>query len=198
MKPIIKCSIAFLFVVMVSPSLHAAPPTWKIDTAHSNLCFSVRHIYSSIRGSFDDFKGTVKFSPENLTGGSIELEAKVGSINTGHTKRDGHLNSDDFFASKQYPVMTFKSTAVKRGKGNQYLVEGKLTIKDVTKSVSVPFTFFGVKDHPLDKKAQVAGLEARMTIDRLAYHVGTGKFYKIGAVGKDVDVLITLELTREK
>jgi polyisoprenoid-binding protein YceI len=198
MKPYLRCLTTFLLALIISTPLYAAPPTWKIDPAHSHLYFSVRHIYSTVRGSFDDFKGTVKFSHEDLMGGSIELEAKVGSINTGNTKRDSHLNSDEFFASSKYPLMTFKSTAVKHVKGNQYLVEGKLTIKDVTKSVSVPVTFLGIKDHPLDKKSQVAGLEARMTIDRLAYHVGNGKFYKMGVIGKDVDVLITFEVMREK
>ena len=65
-------------------------------------------------------------------------------------------------------------------------------------SVSVPFTLLGTKDNPFDDKSEVAGFEARLTIDRLAYHVGSGKYYDMGVVGKEVDVLITLEVTRRK
>jgi polyisoprenoid-binding protein YceI len=94
--------------------------------------------------------------------------------------------------------MSFKSSAVKHVKDNQYLVEGKMTVKDVSETVSVPFTLLGVKVAPFDDKLEVAGFEARMTIDRLAYHVGGGKFADMGVVGKEVDVLITLEVTRKK
>ena len=94
--------------------------------------------------------------------------------------------------------MTFKSTAVEHVKDDQYLVKGKMTVKDVSKTVAVPFTFMSTKTHPFDYKSEVAGFEARMTIDRLDYHVGGGKFYDMGVVGKTVDVLITLEVTRKK
>jgi polyisoprenoid-binding protein YceI len=73
-----------------------------------------------------------------------------------------------------------------------------MTIKDVSQTVWVPFTLLGVTTHPFDAKSEVAGFEAQMTIDRLSCHVGNGKFYKMGVVGKDVDVLITMEVTRKK
>ena len=94
--------------------------------------------------------------------------------------------------------MTFKSSAVKHVKDNQYTVEGKLTVKDVSKSISVPFTFFGIKDFPFDPKSEVSGFEAHLTIDRMAYNVGGGKFYDMGVLGKEVDVLITMEALRKK
>jgi polyisoprenoid-binding protein YceI len=82
--------------------------------------------------------------------------------------------------------------------GDQYVVKGTMTIKDVSKTVSVPFTFFGIKQSPFDKGSVVTGFEARMAIDRLEYNVGTGKFYEMGVIGKDVDVLISFEATRKK
>lgn len=94
--------------------------------------------------------------------------------------------------------MTFKSSAVKHVKDNDYVVEDKMTVKDVSQTVAVPFTFMGTTAHPFEKNAEVAGFEAQMTIDRLAYHVGGGKFYDMGVVGKDVDVLISLEVLRKK
>lgn len=198
MKTIARLSAVFLMVVIFSTQAIAAAPKWDLDPAHSGIYFGIDHIYSTVRGYFEGFKGTVMFSPDDLAGSRLDFEVDVKSINTGNTKRDGHLNSEDFFDSKKFPTMSFTSTAIKHVKDNQYLVEGKMTVKDVSEAVSVPFTLLGVKAHPFDDKSDVAGFEARMTIDRLAYHVGGGKFYDMGVVGKDVEVLITLEVTRKK
>jgi polyisoprenoid-binding protein YceI len=198
MKTMMKLVAVFLFALFLSSQAMAAAPKWELDPAHSGIYFSVNHIYSTTRGYFEDFKGTLMFAPDDLEGSRFDFEVAVKSINTGNSKRDGHLNSGDFFDSKKFPTMTFASTAVKHVKDNQYIVEGKMTVKDVSQTVSVPFTLLGVKVHPFDDKSEVAGFEAHMTIDRLAYHVGGGKFYDMGVVGKDVDVLITLEVTRKK
>ncbi|MEE4113976.1 MAG: YceI family protein [Desulfobacteraceae bacterium] len=88
--------------------------------------------------------------------------------------------------------------AVNHVKDNPYLVEGTMTVKDVSMEVAVPFTLLGVKPHPFDDQSEVAGFEASMTIDRLAYHLGGGKFADMDVVGKKVDVRITLEVTRKK
>jgi polyisoprenoid-binding protein YceI len=198
MKKYIKFTAVFLFTLIFSAQAYAEPPKWELDPAHSSIYFSVHHIFSTVRGNFENFKGKVMFSPDDLAGSQFDFDVKVKSINTGNSKRDGHLNSGEFFESKKYPQMTFKSTSFKHVKDDQYLIEGEMTVKDVNKTISVPFTFFGTKSHPFDNKSEVAGFEARITIDRLAYHVGGGKFYDMGVVGKDVDVLITLEVTREK
>jgi polyisoprenoid-binding protein YceI len=198
MKTIVNLSAVFLFVLLFSSQASAAAPQWELDSAHSGIYFGINHIYSTVRGHFEDFEGTVMFSPDDLAGSRFDFEVDVKSINTGNSKRDGHLNSADFFDSKKFPTMSFKSTAVKHVKGNQYLVEGTMTVKDVSEAVSVPFMLLGAKTHPFDDKSEVAGFEARMTIDRLAYHVGGGKFADMGVVGKEVDVLITLEVTRKK
>ena len=128
----------------------------------------------------------------------MALEVRVRSINTNHGKRDGHLLSDEFFDARNYPLMTFRSTGIEHVEGDAYTLEGMLTVKDVSKRVKVPFKFFGVKQNPFNPKEEVAGFEARMTIDRLAYHVGNGKFYKMGVVGKEVNILISLEVIRKK
>ena len=78
------------------------------------------------------------------------------------------------------------------------MVEGNLTVKDVTKPVAILFTCFGTQDNPFDPKVTVTGFEAHFTIDRLAYGVGNGKFLKMGVVGQEVDVVISTEMTRKK
>jgi polyisoprenoid-binding protein YceI len=198
MNTIYKRFAIFFFVLLISTPVFAKAPQWEVDPAHSAIYFSVNHIYSTTRGYFEDFKGTVLFSPDDLAGSRFDFEVDVKSINTGNSKRDGHLGSADFFDSGKYPKMTFTSTAVKHVKDNQYVVEGRMTVKDVTQTIAVPFTLLGVTAHPFDKKSEVAGFEAQLTIDRLAYHVGGGKFYDMGVVGKDVDVLITMEAIRKK
>jgi polyisoprenoid-binding protein YceI len=95
--------------------------------------FSIDHIYSTVRGHFDKFEGTVMFSPDDLANSRFDFEVEIDSVNTNNSKRDRHLNSADFFDSKKFPTMTFKSRAIKHVKDNQYTVEGTLTIKDVSK-----------------------------------------------------------------
>lgn len=198
MKLVIKrMTVLLVLMVLISPA-HAAGPEWKLDPSHSGIFFEIDHIYSATRGYFEKFNAKVIFTPDNLGGSSFDFKVEVKSINTGNSKRDGHLQTEEFFEAKKFPVMTFKSAAIKKAEGDQYLVEGTMTIKDVSKNLSVPFTFYGVKPHPFDEKSEVAGFEARMTIDRLEYNVGSGKYYEMGVVGKDVDVLISFEATRKK
>jgi polyisoprenoid-binding protein YceI len=187
-----------LFTLTFIMQAQAIGSDWKLDPAHSGIYFEIDHIYAATRGYFEDFDGKVIFDPDNLDGSSFDFKVEVDSINTGNSKRDGHLEAEEFFAAKKYPVMTFKSSAVKHAEGDQYLVEGTMTVKDVSRSVLAPFTFFGIKQNPFDKDSEVAGFEARMAIDRLEYNVGTGKYYEMGVIGKDVDVLISFEATRKK
>ena len=170
---------------------------WEIVKAHSNIYFDVRHTYVTVRGQFDDFSGAVKFYPDNMTVSSVKFEVKTKSINTGIPNRDNHLRSEEFFAVNKYPFMIFKSTGVKLKEGNQYTLEGNLTIKGKTNKVVVPFNYFGTRENPLKKGQMVAGFETRFTIDRLEYQVGPGKFFEMGVIGRNVDILITLEVLKE-
>jgi polyisoprenoid-binding protein YceI len=98
-----------------------------------------------VRGHFDEYEGTVVFSPDDLENSRFDFEVEIDSIDTNNSKRDRHLNSADFFDSKKYPTMSFKSHAVKHVNDNQYSVEGTLTIKDVSKRYRCPLRIFGKK-----------------------------------------------------
>jgi polyisoprenoid-binding protein YceI len=198
MKRITLLSIAIVLLMSLGANPYGASPNWNIDPVHSGFYFGVQHIYATVNGFFQKYDGTIQFDPDNLKDSRVALEARVKSINTNHGKRDGHLLSDEFFDAKKYPVMTFESTSIEHVEGNAYTVEGVLTIKGVSKKVKVPATFFGMRDNPFNPKEEVAGFEARMTIDRLAYNVGNGKYYKMGVIGKEVDILISLEAIRRK
>ncbi|KPK36131.1 MAG: hypothetical protein AMK70_03440 [Nitrospira bacterium SG8_35_1] len=192
-----KTVLLLLFVLVLGP-LQAAAQQWNLDTVHTNFYFDVKHTYATVRGQFMDFSGDVYFDPDNPGKSRFDFVIKVDSVDTKVGKRDTHLRSPDFFDTTKYPLMTFRSSKVTDGGDNTYIAEGKLTIKDVSRDVALEFVYHGQKDNPLKPGEIVAGLDARLTIDRLAYHVGDGKFYKMGVVGKDVDILLTLELLRDR
>ena len=143
-----------------------------------------------------EFTGDVNFDPDKPALSRFDFDINVDSIDTNVGKRDTHLRSPDFFDAGRYPHITFKSSKVTKGEGNKYLVEGMLTIKDVSRDIVLPFDYHGQKENPAKPGETVAGLDARLTIDRLEYHVGDGKFYKLGIVDKDVDIYVTLEMLR--
>ena len=194
MKRILFC---LLFLSVLLP-VQALSQQWNLDPAHTNFFFEVKHTYAAVRGQFTQFTGDVYFDPDNPATGRFDFVIKVDSVDTKIGKRDTHLRSPDFFDAKKFPEMVFKSSKVTKVGDNTFLVEGKLTIKDVTKDLVLEFAYLGQKDNPVKPGQLVAGLDASLTIDRLQYHVGDGKFYKMGVVGKDVDILITLELLRKK
>jgi len=183
-------------VLVISSFAFAAAEKWEIDKNHSGVYFDVRHTYATVRGQFDDFSGALQFDPDNLSLSSVVLEVSTKSINTQIANRDNHLRSEEFFAVNQYPTMTFQSTGVQPKEGNQYLLEGNLSIKGKTRKVTIPFTYFGKRENPLRKGQQVAGFEARFSIDRLDYGVGPGKYYEMGVIGNRVDILIALEVLK--
>ena len=192
-----KILIVFLALMIIAPG-QALSNEWKMDGSHSGVMFDIKHIYSTVRGQFTDFSGSVFFDPDNPEKSRCEFVVKTDSINTQIGKRDNHLRSGDFFDTKKYPEMVFKSSRVTPTGDNRYTLEGKMTIKGVTKEMRLEFVFLGQKEKPGKKNIMVAGFETRFTVDRLAFNVGGGKFYEMGVVDKDVDVLISLEMTRNK
>ena len=120
------------------------------------------------------------------------------SVDTGISKRDKHLLSDDFLDASRYPMITFTSKSVTKAEGNTYNVNGTLTIKDVSTDLVLPLTYGGRKDHALAPGMEVVGFNGTLTLDRLAYNVGDGKYYTMGVVGKDVDILVTIEAMGKK
>jgi polyisoprenoid-binding protein YceI len=198
MRQVIKTIIFLVAAILFSGFTQAAPVEWNIDKAHSNFYFDIRHIFSTIRGSFDGFTGKVLIDSEKPEASSVTFDVEVKSVNTGINQRDNHLRTKDFFDAGKFPLMKFKSTSVKQVEGNKYVMTGDFTIKDVTKTIEVPFTYLGVKDNPSKQGELVSGFDALFTIDRLAYNVGDGSFYKMGLIDKDVKIFISLELTKKK
>ena len=137
---------------------------YTIDTSHSRLGFVARHaMVTKVRGQFGTFEGTARIDEKDLSASKVELTIQVASIETGSADRDGHLKSGDFFDAETYPTITFSSTEVKRD-GSDWAVTGDLTIKDVTKPVTIEFEHTGSARDPFGNLR--VGFEGETTINR--------------------------------
>ena len=172
---------------------HAFAYNWEVDKDHAEIRFEVNHILTGVSGRFNEFEGKIFFDPARPETGKFDFTVKVDSVNTSNGKRDTHLRSKDFFNASAFPEMKFQSTGISHIQGDRYALEGKMTIKDVSKDIRIEFRFFEPKPHPFDKKKKVAGFVTRFPLNRLDYSVGNGKFLKMGVVGKEVDVEIAME-----
>ena len=196
MKRIIALMVIGFLLGIAGPA--AAAPEWQFDPNHGEIVFKVQHVLGFVTGVFEKYNGTVRFDPNDPASSSIEVTIEVDSLNTRVAKRDEHLRSKDFFEVKKYPTIKFVSNEIRNTGGNQYIAKGQLTMKDVTKTIELPFTFLGIVDNPFEKSMEIAGFDAQYTLDRLEYNVGDGKYYKQGVVGKDVEISLRFEMVRNK
>jgi len=173
-----------------------AAPQWHFDRAHCQIIFQVKHVFAPVMGRFQKFGGKVSFSPTDLANSKVELVIDAASLNTDVPARDKHLRSADFFEVKRYPKIRFVSQSFEARGKNRFVIKGRLTLKDVTKPVEIEFTHLGTKPNPMKKGVLLAGFQGRFTLERLDFHVGSGKFWEKGLIGNRVVVFIHLELTR--
>jgi polyisoprenoid-binding protein YceI len=121
--------------------------TWTIDPVHSEVGFSVRHMMvSKVRGKFTSFSGEL-VTGQDPSDSSVTAEIDMASIDTGNEQRDGHIRSADFFEVEAYPTMTYRSTGV-RVEGGEYILDGDLTLKGITKSVPLSLELNGFGPDP--------------------------------------------------
>ncbi len=167
--------------------------TYAIDTSHSELTFSVRHMMvSKVRGRFGDVEGAITFA-EDPAQSSVEVTIAVGSIDTGAPDRDAHLTSPDFFDAETFPQITFRSTGISDVKGDTFTLTGDLTVRDVTRSVSFTATYNGVGKNPWG--AVVVGFEGRIELDREDFGLTWNQALETGGVlvGKVATIDIAVE-----
>lgn len=198
MKKLQLLGLTLILSVVFTHSASGAVRSWDLDKAHSNIYFSIEHIFSTVNGHFNDFKTEINFDPANLAESRLFFEIKVNSIDTNIAKRDKHLQSADFFDVGTFPTMTFESTNITDAGNGLYNIIGILNVKGTKYDLTLPLTLAGIKEHPAQKGTDVAGFNGNVTIDRLTHKVGNGKFHKMGIVGKDVDVFVSLEVLSSK
>lgn len=166
--------------------------TFTIDKAHSEATFQVRHLITKVRGRFADFEGTIGFNEARPEESSASFAIKAGSIDTNESDRDNHLRSNDFFAVDQYPAITFKSRAVKRAATNRFDVTGDLTIRGVTKEITLPVSYLGIAADPWGK--QRAGFETEITLNRKDFGLNWNAALEAGGFLVGDGVLVSLSV----
>ena len=167
----------------------ARADSMKVDPAHSFLLFQIKHMdVSYVWGRIAVASGTVALDDANP---SIEITAQADSVDTGVEGRDKHLKGPDFFDAKQYPELSFKSTAVKKTGDTTYEVSGDLTIHGVTRPISVTITKIGEGDKgpPMGYRA---GFGTEFSIKRSDFGMNTMQ----GPVGDDVKIYVNLEASK--
>lgn len=192
-----KISYAVLFTAISVLTVNAQNATkWEIDKNHTSVNFSINHFFSTVTGKFTKFDGSVNFDQANLSENKVTFTIPVSGVNTQNTKRDDHLQSGDFFDVEKYPVMTFTSTRFEKKSDADYLVYGKLTIRNTTKDVVLPLKIKGEMEHPMMQGTIILGLSLNTTINRTDYGVGTGSWAATMVVGDEVDIEIHMELNK--
>ncbi|MCB9432051.1 MAG: polyisoprenoid-binding protein [Ardenticatenaceae bacterium] len=172
--------------------------SWQIDSAHSEIQFTVRHMMiSKVRGRFETFSGTVAYDEANPTNTIVDIAIDTNSINTREGQRDGHLRSPDFFNTELYPAITFQSTQVEQTAENKGKLIGNLTIRDVTKEVALDVTFEGKAQSPWGTTS--IGFSATTKINRKDFNLTWNQALETGGVlvGDDVTINIELELVQQ-
>jgi polyisoprenoid-binding protein YceI len=170
------------------------PPagTYVLDPTHTEISFVARHMLTKVRGRFTEFDGSIEVA-ERPEDSRVEVSVKTASVQTNTQQRDDHLRSADFFESEEYPDMTFRSTGVRVTGDSGFELDGDLTIRDVTKPITLEGAFHGWGKDPFENTKIFA--EAKATVDRedwdLTWNVAveTGGFL----VSKKIDLVIDVE-----
>jgi polyisoprenoid-binding protein YceI len=193
----IKRFAAAFVLLLASASLFA--DTYVVDKNHSEATFQIRHLVSKVSGKFDDFAGSIDIDEKNPASSNVTFTIKTASIDTGVADRDKHLRSGDFFDAEKNPEITFKSTAVKAtSKKNVYSVTGDLTMRGVTKRITIPVEFLGFAKDPWG--SQRAGFTLSTTLNRKDYGINWNKVLDNGGylLSDDVDITVNIEAAKAK
>jgi len=154
---------------------------YAVDATHSRIGFVARHaMVTKVRGSFNEFEGAGYFDVENPANSQLRLTIQAASIDTRNADRDAHLKGNDFFDMEAYPEITFASTGVEQLDAENYRVTGDLTIKGVTKPVSVDFEYTGTAVDPYNN--QRIGFEGSTTVNRKDWGVSWNAALDAGGV----------------
>jgi polyisoprenoid-binding protein YceI len=171
--------------------------SWKIDPAHTEINFTVRHMMiSNVRGHFEKFAGTVEFDEQNPASSSVDVQIEAASITTKEAQRDGHLRSPDFFDAEKFPYLTFESKRVEVVDYNHGRIIGDLTIRDITHEVVLDTEYSGTAKSPYGHTS--AGFTATTKINRKDWNLVWNVALETGGwlVGDEIKISIELEIIK--
>jgi len=195
-------AIAVASLTLASAAM-AAPETLDIDVVHSIVGFQVRHFFAKTPGRFKDFTGKVAFDAKNPAASSVDVTIQATSIDTENDRRDNHLRSGDFFEVEKFPTLTFKSTKVELAPGKKELtagdafkIQGDLTIKGITKPVTLDATYVGSGTVGIggNSMGTVSGFEATTKVNRKDFNILWNRTLDQGGTMLGDDVTINLQV----
>lgn len=172
--------------------------SWKIDNAHSQIEFTVRHMMiSNVRGRFEHFGGTVEFDEADPTRSTVKVEIEAASINTKDDKRDTHLRSADFLDAEHNPTITYKSRRIEKVDDHHGRIIGDLSVRGKTREVVLDVEYSGQAKSPWGKMS--AGFTASTKLNRKEWGLSWNMALETGGVlvGDEVNVQIELEIIKE-
>ncbi|MCC8407464.1 YceI family protein [Mucilaginibacter sp. UR6-1] len=176
-----------------------ATTIWTLDPTHSEVQFKVKHlVISTVTGSFKNFEGTLTTEGDDIANGTVEFSLDVNSIDTNQEQRDGHLKGADFFDAEQYPKITFKSTSLTAKGDDEYVAEGDLTVKGITKPVTLNVEFGGSADDFYGNTK--AGFEVTGKINRKEFGLTWDGVTEAGSivVGEDIKLIANVQFAKQK
>ncbi|MFG2232332.1 YceI family protein [Streptomyces sp. NPDC048723] len=181
----------------VDPALAALTGDYVIDAAHSSIGFTVRHaMVTNVRGAFIEHEGTLHLDGADPARSTASIDVKIASVDTGIADRDGHLRSGDFFDAETFPLMTFRSTEARQLGGDTYRITGQLTIKDVTRPLSIDLEFNGSATDPYGNER--VGFEGSTEILRSDWGLTWNAALEAGGVMVSDKVKLTFDISAIK
>jgi polyisoprenoid-binding protein YceI len=178
-------------------TLSSLSGTYVLDPAHTRIGFVARHaMVTKVRGQFNEFEGSLVIDADDFERSSATLTIQAASIDTRNEQRDGHLRSNDFLALEEYPQITFVSTEVRETGESSVDVTGDLTVRGVTKSVTIPFEFEGAATDPFGNLR--IGFEGSVVINRKDFGVNWNAALEAGGVLVSEKVTLEFEVSAIK
>jgi polyisoprenoid-binding protein YceI len=183
---------ALAAMALASTAALAGSVTYALDSAHTSATFKVRHIFTKVPGRFQKVEGTLNLDEANLANSTVEVTIPANSVDTDNDRRDGHLQSEDFFFAEKHPNITFKSKKVTLGESGKFQIVGDLTMRGVTKEVTLNAENLGMASMGPNK---VASFAAVTTVNRKDYGINWNRALDNGGVllGDDVEIAIAVE-----
>lgn len=192
MKSTVFAAAALVSAALFTAPVSAAPVSYQIDPQHLSVAFIVNHLgFSNLIGRFNTASGTLGFDKAAPAASTLNVTVDAASVDTNHAKRDEHLRSPDFFNTKEFPRITFKSTRIEKTGETTGTLTGDLTMLGVTKPVTLTVTFNKEGVSPASK-LETVGFSARGTVKRSDF----GMKYGVPHIGDDIELLIEAEATK--
>ena len=196
MKKLTLVGVILLALASTVSLAFAEVTTWKFDPSHSEPTFAIRHWFTTVNGRFNTMTGTIAFDEKDWSKSSVEATIDVNSIFTNNEKRDNHLRSADFFDVANHPTITFKSTKVTKGTGNDFKIEGDFTMHGVSKKVVLDATYLGAME--IGNGRAKSGFTAKTTLSRKEFNLLWNRTLDNGTVMLGDDVAVTLNIEADK